>query len=81
MSISKDIKLLTEIDNILKEVGDEDDIERILNYLVEKHCPYVIWSKRDLIRNIEYTLKNHSKVMVQDKQLETEFATIEGLDK
>ena len=76
---NKEIESLIEIDKILLELNDEDAAERIINFLLEKHIPYFIWSKRDLLRNFEYVLKKHSELMHEHKYLKCAFPNIDGI--
>jgi hypothetical protein len=67
MKMDNELKALLKINAIIEKYNlEEDEIDRVLTYLVEKHSPYIIWSKRDLMRNIERVLACHSETMVNE---------------
>lgn len=79
--MDNELKALLKINAIIEKYNlEEDEIDRVLTYLVEKHSPYIIWSKRDLMRNIERVLACHSETMVNEGKLKSKFCRIDGIN-
>lgn len=70
MSECKEIKALMKIDIIIQDEldGDEDSVERILEYIMDKYCYTYKSGRRQLLSHIEWVLKRH----VTDYLLEKE---------
>lgn len=55
----REVLAIAKINEILKEVKDSDDIERILEYFTDRYCFSYKNGRQSVLRSIEYVLNKH----------------------